>query len=352
MTLSTGFEGIWIGGVNCKSCSALLYTFNCSSSDSCVETKDYYTEDFRKSELTGYIASDIFRLGSIQVKVNFTIGDNYPLKSWEELESDGVLGLGINSNFLKALTDELKPFTIAASSDTPVIMFGSHATYKGSKSSLKSSDHWEIELDRLGYGNFYNTDTPDNVRFESEIEQIYLPSKSFSDFKDKYITANCFKADDHFNSAEYNGNDLYYCYCNGGGPGELPKFNFILKDHRYGLSSGDYMESAFVDENSITYCGLGIAKSGSSDVILGFSFLNNFEATFDAVDKEVYIKGGQNMSFWVIFDLNLALTGGILFTVLLITIIVFGIKRHRRLKAESESSTVEFSHVPHTINPA
>lgn len=314
---------------------------------------------FRKSTLDGTVVTDVFMLGSIVTKVNITIGSAYPLRSWEYLQSDGVLGLNLKSVFLLSLDKPLRVFTLGADNSSPILYFGDHATYSGVSSSLKSSSKWEIDLDRLGYGNFYNTDSPSYVRLDSAIEQVYLPSSQFSDFKDKYITANCFKADDHFETSDFDGNNFYYCYCNGGGPGELPKFNFIINNHRYGLSSGDYMEATFIDSVScmqstnIAYCGLGIAKTDSSDVVLGSSFFKGFEITFDSEAQEVSIEGGQRMSFWVVFDLNLALTGGILFTILLVTIIIFGIKRHRRLKAEAEQSTVEFSHIGEPgINPA
>jgi hypothetical protein len=307
--------------------------------------------------MEGTIAQDFLELGSLLVKVNITIGHKDTLVSWESLQSDGILGLNINSVFLASLTSDLRVFTVDAQDSDPTINFGDHATYSGTSSSLKSSSKWDISLDRLGFGNFYNVNTPDNVRLDSEIMQIYLPTSQFNDFKDKYITANCFKADDHFDSSSFDGNTLYYCYCNGGGPDELPKFNFIINNHRFGLALGDYMGDTFVDSvrpkqsSNIAYCGLGIAKTSSDDVILGASFFKNFEVTFDPNEGQIHIKDGQRMSFWVVFDLNLALTGGILFTVLFITIVVFGIKRHRRLKAEAEQATLEFVNIPDAESP-
>jgi hypothetical protein len=80
-------------------------------------------------------------------------------------------------------------------------------------------------------------------------------------------------------------------------------------------------------------CRLGVFKNDfEHTLVMGRSFFDLSSVYFDDYNKKIGFTGYDDVEFWKSFDYELAITGLICVVLLVIVIIIFAIKRHRRLE--------------------
>ena len=84
-------------------------------------------------------------------------------------------------------------------------------------------------------------------------------------------------------------------------------------------------------------CKLGINQNKEDHIQLGVAFFTKYPVYFDVHSNKVYIKKGEELSFWNFVDIPLLVTDIVLGSGLVAIILFFGIRRiqtYQKLKRE------------------
>lgn len=318
LTISTNLNYTWVAAVLCNCSSG---PFDPDKSSSFVSFEETSLVPFRQGNLTGTISSDFFYLGDLKLKANFTLGTSKSLYKWEDISGEGVLGLGIGSSLISAMPYRLRNYSLEFS-DKGYLRFGE--PLKDYEFYEAQGPEFKLDSEKYAIGSHYQRSSPQGLVLDSGSDLTYLPSEKFSQFRSNFLFGNCF----HWKNMMKDIPEEYVCYCEGGSPPGLPTFNFILKNTKYSLEPSDYLKEPYIEkETKRAVCRLGIAESQTKYFTLGIAFFEKYQAFFDPKNKLVGLKGGQRMNLANVFDPTLAVTGIILFVLLLITIVYFTYKK-------------------------
>ena len=147
--------------------------------------------------------------------------------------------------------------------------------------TIYSDEHWRYKISKVIIEDIVDYDCNDNVFFQTNTNDILLPSKAYKFITEKYFdsltdSGKCFY--DSFVMRDY-----YECDC--GITNDLPNFYFVIDNHKFQLrKKGMLIRKRF-------NCKLVFRENNFDNTswVFGTSFFNGYSLTFNFDNNSIEI---------------------------------------------------------------
>ncbi|XP_069495765.1 pepsin A-like [Ambystoma mexicanum] len=282
----TGSSNLWVPYVGCNSTVCLHHhRYSGATSSTFKSNSEKFSIGRSTRNITGVMGSDTVQVGTIQVKNQMiglcqTEGEFY-----NDMEFDGVLGLGYPSNAFDEATpifdnmwiqklisqNVFSVFLSSNASNESAVTFGGYDTtkYSGNLSwvPVASTGHWQIPLESISInGKVVACKDGCQAIVDTGVALIAGPS-------------NCILHIQQEIGATLDSKGEYMVNCSR--TRSLPEITFTIKGTPYPLTANSYIDQS--------HCNSLFQNSSGDFWILGDAFIREYYVVFDRANNQLGI---------------------------------------------------------------